>query len=191
MLLNETYLAEGVDGALAMSFEDAVDAVFGADRRADLLMEGGFVGSSALALKPAPAPGTTIAATPFPPIDSSFGNPIVAGGDFIVAFDDDPKVQRLLLYLMSPGAGRIWISHGTVVSTNKRVPLSAYPNELVRTAARQVTTARVILFDGSDLLPGELAQDLGRTLQEVIRHPGAAPELMKKFQQKAERAFNS
>jgi alpha-glucoside transport system substrate-binding protein len=37
MLLNEKYLAEGVDGALAMSFLDAVAAVFGDDRRADLL----------------------------------------------------------------------------------------------------------------------------------------------------------
>ena len=190
-VLNEKHLAQGVDGALAMTFLDAVTAVFGADRGADLLLEGGFVGSFALALDPAPVPGTTIAATPVPPIDSSVGSPIVVGGDFIVAFDDDPAVRRLLLYLMSSAAGRIWVSHGTVVSPNKRVPLSAYPNELVRTAARQATTAQVIRFDGSDLLPSVLAEELGRTLQEVIRHPGAAPELMKKFQQKAERVFNT
>ncbi len=190
-LLNEKYLAEGVDGALAMSFLDAVDAVFGGGRRADLLMEGGFVGSFALgAVRPAPVPGTTIAAAPFPPIDSSFGNPVVAGGDFIMAFDDDPKVRRLLLYLMSPGAGRIWVSHGTIVSASKLVPLSAYPNVLVRTAARQVTTAQVVRYDGSDLLPGELAEDFGRTLQEVIRRPAAAPKLMKDFQRTAARAFN-
>ena len=190
-LLNEKFLAEGVDGALAMSFLDAVDAVFGADRRADLLMEGGFVSSFALALKPAPAPGTTIAAAPFPPIESSFGNPLVVGGDFIVAFDDDPPVRRLLLYLMSPGAGRIWVSHGTVVSPNKLVPLSAYPNVLVRTAARQVTTAPVVRFDGSDLLPGGLDEELGRTLQDVIRRPAEAPRLMQDFQRKAAPAFDS
>lgn len=189
-LLNEKYLADGVEGALAMSFLDAVAAVFGAEARADLLMEGGFVGSFALALKPAPAPGTTIAAAPFPPIDSSFGNPIVAGGDFILAFDDDPAVRRLLLYLMSPGAGRIWVSHGTVVSANKLVPLSAYPNELVRTAARQVTTAQVVRFDGSDLLPVGLAEEFGGVLQQVIRRPAAAPQLMKDFQRKAARVFN-
>jgi ABC-type glycerol-3-phosphate transport system substrate-binding protein/DNA-binding SARP family transcriptional activator len=191
MLLNEEYLAEGVDGALAMSFPDAVDAVFGAGRRADLLMEAGFVGNLALAaVRPAPVPGATIAVAPFPPIDSSFGNPVVAGAGIVVAFDDDPEVQRLLLYLMSPGAGRIWVSHGTEVSPNKLVPLSAYPNELVRTAARQVTTAQVVRFDGSDLLPGLLAEDLGRTLQDVIRRPVAAPQLMKDFQRKAARVFN-
>jgi alpha-glucoside transport system substrate-binding protein len=189
-LLNENYLAEGVDGALRTPFLGAVEAVFGSKRGADLLMEGGFVGSFALALNPPPVPGATIAAAPFPSIDGSFGNPVIAGGDFLVAFDDDAAVRQLLAYLMSPGAGRIWVSHGTVVSTNKLVPLSAYPNELVRTAARQVITARVVRFDGSDLLPGSLADDLGRVLQKVIRHPAAAPKVMKEFQQTAERAFD-
>jgi DNA-binding SARP family transcriptional activator/ABC-type glycerol-3-phosphate transport system substrate-binding protein len=189
-LLNEKYLAGGVDGALAMSFLNAVDAVFGADRRADLLMEAGFVGTFALDVKPAPVPGKTIAVAPFPTIDRSFGKPVVAGAGVIVAFDDAPVVQRLLLYLLSPGAGRIWVSHGSFVSQNKLVPLSAYPNELQRTAARQVTTAQVVRLDGSDLLPEPLAEDLGRTLQAVIRRPAAAPQLMKRFQLKAARVFN-
>ena len=190
-LLTEKYLSEGVGGALAMNFVDAVEAVFGVDRRADLLMEGGFVGSIALGtVEPPPVPGATIGASLFPTIDTSHGSPVVAGGDFLVAFDDDPSVRRLLLYLMSPGASRIWVSHGTIVSANRLIPLSAYPNVLVRTAARQVTTARVVRFDGSDLLPAELAEDLGRTLREVIRRPAAAPRLMNDFQREAARVFN-
>jgi alpha-glucoside transport system substrate-binding protein len=189
-VLSEEYLAGGVDGALAESFPDAVEAVFGADRRADLLMEAGFVGSLALAaVMPAPVPGATIGAAPFPTIDRSSGNPVIAGAGLLVAFDDDPEVRRLLVYLMSPGAGRIWVSHGTEVSPNRLVPLSAYPNELVRTAARQVTTAQVVRFDGSDLLPGSLGDDLGRTLRVVIRNPAAAPKLMGDFQRKAARVF--
>ena len=77
------------------------------------------------------------------------------------------------------------------MSANKLVPLSAYPNVLVRTAARQVTTAQVVRFDGSDLLPKPLAEDLGRILQEVIRRPAASLQLMKDFQRKAARVFNS
>jgi DNA-binding SARP family transcriptional activator/ABC-type glycerol-3-phosphate transport system substrate-binding protein len=190
-LLNEKYLAEGVDGALAMSLSDAIYAVFGPDRRADLLMEAGFVGGLALdEVKPAPVPGATIAAAPFPTIDPSLGNPVVAGAGVLVAFDDDPEVQRLLLYLMSPGAGRIWVSYGNIVSANKLIPLSAYPNELVRTAARQVTTAEVVRLDGSDLLPVSLAEGLARTLQDVIRRPAATPQLMRDFQRKTARVFN-
>ena len=63
-------------------------------------------------------------------------------------------------------------------------------NVLVRTAARQVTTAQVVRFDGSDLVPDPLPEELGRTLQHVIRRPAAAPQLMKEFHRKAARAFN-
>jgi alpha-glucoside transport system substrate-binding protein len=190
-VLSEKYLAEGVDGALAMSLSDAIDAVFGPDRRADLLMEAGFVGGLALdEVKPAPLPGATIAAAPFPMIDPSFGNPVVAGAGVLVAFEDDPEVRRLLLYLMSPGAGRIWVSYGNIVSANRLIPLSAYPNELVRTAARQVTAAEVVRLDGSDLLPTVLGDELGPTLQDVIRRPAATPQLMRDFQRKAARVFN-
>jgi alpha-glucoside transport system substrate-binding protein len=191
-LLSDRYLAGGVEAALGSSFPEAVDAVFRADPQADLLMEGAFVASLALAaVKPAPEPGTTIAAMPLPPIDRSLGNPVVAGGDFISASSDDDAVRRLLLYLMSPGAGRIWVSTGTIVSPNKLVPLSAYPNDLVRTAAKQVTSAEVVRFDGSDLLPGELGDALGRTLQQLLRNPDRTPEIMRAFQRKAAHTFNS
>ena len=190
-LLRDEHLVGGIEGALEMSFPDAVDAVFGAHKRADLLMEGGFVGSFALALvRPTPVPGATIAVAPFPTIDPSQGNAVVAGADFVVAFEDDPQVRRLLGYLASPGAGRIWVSTGTIVSPHRHVPLSSYPNVLVRTAAEQVTTARVVRFDGSDLLPVELGDRLGLTLQRVVHRPSAAPRLMKGFQREAVRAFN-
>ena len=84
---------------------------------------------------------------------------------------------------------RIWVSTGTIVSPNKRVPLSAYPNVLVRTAAEQMTSAQVVRFDGSDLLPVALGDELGATLQRVLARPAAAHQLMEQFQQKAARAF--
>jgi alpha-glucoside transport system substrate-binding protein len=68
-----------------------------------------------------------VRSTPFPPIDPSFGNPVVAGAGLVVAFEDDPVVARLVRYLNSPEAGRIWVSHGTEVSPNKLIPLNAYP----------------------------------------------------------------
>ena len=190
-LLSERYLAGGVQGALKSSFPEAVDAVFRAEPLADLLMEGAFVGSLALDMvKPAPNPGTTIAAMPLPPIDASHGNPVVVGGDFLVAFSDEEAVHRLLLYLMSPGAGRIWVSTGTIVSPHRLVPLSAYPNVLVRTAAEQATSADIVRFDGSDLLPGELGERLGVALQEVLARPTTARAAMKRFQRAAARVFN-
>jgi alpha-glucoside transport system substrate-binding protein len=153
-------------------------------------MEGGFVGSFALgAVTPAPVPGRTIGVTPFPVIDPTLGNPVVVGADFVVAFADDEPVRDILLYLTSPGAGRIWVSTGTTVSANSRIPLNAYPNVLVRAAALQVSRAKVVRFDGSDLLPGSLGGEWGLTLQAVVRRPDDTETLVRDFQRKAARAF--
>lgn len=190
-ILRDPYLAGGVDGTVLTSFPDAVVDVFGPDPSAHLFMGGGFVGHFALgAIRPAPVPGRSIGVASFPTIDATVGDPVVVGADFIAAFADDEEVKQLLLYLTSPGAGRIWVSTGTSVSPNRRIPLSAYPNELVRMAARQVSEAKVVRFDGSDLLPGALGGEFGLTLQQVLRQPTQVRALMREFQRKSARAFN-
>jgi alpha-glucoside transport system substrate-binding protein len=190
-ILRDPYVVGGVDAALLTDFPLAVTDFFGPDPDAHLFMEGGFVGSFALgAVRPPPVPGRTIGVVPFPTIDASFGDPVVVGADFVAAFADDEEVKDFLLYLASPGAGRILVSTGTTVSPNKRIPLSAYPNELVRTAARQVSRAEVVRFDGSDLLPGTLGGEFGYALQAVVRDRGSTETLMREFQGKAARRFN-
>jgi alpha-glucoside transport system substrate-binding protein len=190
-ILRDPYLAGGVDRTLLTSFPDAVVDVFGPDPSAHLFMGGGFVGHFALgAVQPAPVPGRSIGVASFPTIDATVGDPVVVGADFIAAFADDEEVKQLLLYLTSPGAGRIWVSTGTSVSPNRRIPLSAYPNELVRVAARQVSEAKIVRFDGSDLLPGSLGREFGLTLQHVLRQPTQVRVLMQEFQRKSARAFN-
>jgi alpha-glucoside transport system substrate-binding protein len=189
-ILRAPYLAGGVNRSLSTSFPDAVFDFFGPDPSAHLFMAGGFVGSLALgAVTPVPVPGQTIGATPFPVIDPTLGNPVVVGANFVVAFADDEEVQAFLKYLTSPGAGRIWVSTGTTVSPNRRIPLSAYPNSLVRAAAQQVSQAEVVRFDGSDLLPGSLGEEWGLTLQGVMRRPADTEMLVGDFQRSAARAF--
>jgi hypothetical protein len=53
-----------------------------------------------------------------------------------------------------------------------------------------MTSAEVVHFDGSDLLPDELGEPFGETLQEVLRRPDRARELMRAFQRTAASAFN-
>lgn len=81
------------------------------------------------------------------------------------------------------------MSTGTIVSPHRGVPLSAYPNVLVRTEARQITQASIVRLDGSDLLPGSLSSELGATLQRVVQQPDYAPQLMQAFQKKAAKVF--
>lgn len=189
-IIREPYVAGGIAGALGTGFVDGIGLVFGENPTAHLYMEGGFVGGIALGdVNPKLKPGVTIQEAPFPPIVPRFGSPLVGGGDLAAAFVDNAEVRKLLQYLSSQEAGKIWVSTGAIVSPNKRVPPSAYPNVLVRAEAKQVATAKVFRFDGSDLLPGSLGENWGTLLQKVIQKPGDAAKLLKGFQRDAKREF--
>jgi Bacterial extracellular solute-binding protein len=189
-ILNDRYVVGGIQRAIGVDFYIGIGDVFRSEYHpAHLIMEGGFVGGIALDYNPRLKPGKTIDEAPFPTVDPSFGSPLIGGATLTAVFVDNAQVRELLRYLTSPAAARIWVSTGETVSTNKRVPLSAYPNHLARAEAKQVAGAKVFRFDGSDLLPGSLAGSWGSTLQKVIGNPEGIPNLMKDFQRKAAREF--
>ncbi len=172
-MLNDNTVAGGIDGALGTGFVDGIGKVFSGNPTAHMYMEGGFVGGITLAdVNPALKPGETIDFYPFVTIDEAQGEPLVGGGDVTAAFVNNEDVSKLIEYLASPEAGEIWVSTGAIVSPNKGVTADAYPNELVKKEAEQVTNAEVFVFDGSDLLPGALGEDWGTLLQNVIKNPG-------------------
>lgn len=189
-IINDKYVAGGVEGALGTGFVDGIGRVFGTSADAQLYMEGGFVGGIALGdVNKALKPGVTIGSFPWPTINPSFGQPLVGGGDLAVAFADTPEVRKLIQFLASKQAGTIWVSTGAIVSPNKTVSPAAYPNVLVRAEAKQVASAKVFRFDGSDLLPGSLGGDWGATLQSVIKTPADAAKILGEFQKKAAQQF--
>jgi alpha-glucoside transport system substrate-binding protein len=189
-ILNNKYLVGGVQGALGTGFVDGIGRVFGANAKAQLYMEGGFVGGIALQqVNTALKAGKTINSFPFPTIKPQYDSPMVGGGDLAAAFKDNADVRAFLKYISSPEAGRIWVSTGAIVSPNKQVKKSAYPNVLVQHEAAQVAGAKVFLFDGSDLLPGSLADDWGAVLQNAMQSPGKINSLLSDFQKKAAKEF--
>lgn len=189
-ILNGKNLAGGVQGSLGTGFVDGIGRVFGTKPKAQLYMEGGFVGGIATQqvntkLKPA----KTINSFPFPAIKAGSGKYVIFGGDYASAFKDSPEVRKFLKYISSAAAGKIWVSTGAVTSPNKQVKLTGYPNLLVKNEARQISTAKAIRFDGSDLLPGTLADDWGATLQNIFQKPGNMTSLLSDFQKKADKQF--
>lgn len=190
-ILNNNYLAGGVSGALGTGFVDGIGKVFGKSPSAALYMEGGFVGGIATQqVNTSLVIGKTINSFPWPTIVPKFGSPLVGGGDLASAFKDSPEVRQFLTYISSKEAGTIWVSTGAIVSPNKQVKGSAYPNLLVRKEAAQVAGAKVFRFDGSDLLPGSLGDDWGSTLQGILQNPGSMNSLLSTFQAKAKKAFS-
>ena len=189
-VINEENVPGGIERALGTTFVDSIGQVFGERPQAHLYYEGGFVGGIALGdVNPKLKPGQTIDFVPFPTINEQFGQPLLGAGDVAVAFENNDDVTELMEYLSSPEAGRIWVSTGAIVSPNKSVPLSAYPNELVRKEAQQVREAQVFRFDGSDLLPGDLGTEWPTVLQGIIRNPNQMDQLLSDFASRAETEF--
>ena len=190
LILNNRFLAGGVQGALGTAFVDGIGRVFGKGAKAELYMEGGFVGGIATQqVNTALKPGKTIGSFPFPTIRAEWDSPLVGGGDLAAAFKDNADVRSFLKYISSAEAGKIWVSTGAIISPNKQVKKSAYPNILVQKEAAQVASAKVFLFDGSDTLPGSLADDWGATLQNILQKPGSMNSLLSDFQKKAAKEF--
>ena len=172
-IVNDKYVAGGIDTALGISFVDGIGRVFSKKPVANMYMEGGFVGGIALGeVNPDLKPGEDIDFFPWPTIDEANGNPLVGGGDVASAFVNNEDNKKLIEFLSTPEAGRIWVSTGAIASPNKGVADDAYPNDLVAKEAEQLKNAESFLFDGSDLLPGTLGQDSGLCSRTSSRRRG-------------------
>ena len=67
----------------------------------------------------------------------------MGGGDVASAFVNNEDVAKLIDYLATPEAGRIWVSTGAIASPNKGVTEDAYPNDLVSKEAKQLQDAKI------------------------------------------------
>jgi alpha-glucoside transport system substrate-binding protein len=188
-IVNDENVEGGIDTALGISFVDAIGRVFGKNAKAEMFYEGGFVGGIATGqVNTALKPGTDIDFFEFPQFDPDDAGIVVGAGDVAAAMVNNEDVARLLEYLATPEAGKIWVSTGAIASPNEGVTDADYPNELVTKEAAQLKEAETFLFDGSDLLPGTLGQNFGTLLQDVIKTPNNMDSLLDDYQAQAEQA---
>jgi alpha-glucoside transport system substrate-binding protein len=182
-IVNGKYALGGIQGILGTSFVDGISRVFGKSSKAEMYMEGGFVGGIAIGqVNTSLKPGKTIDFFPWPTITPKWDSPVIVGGDYAVAFTTNDDVKKFFNYISSANAGKIWVSTGAVESVNKLVTGSAYPNALTRKEGHQLATAKIVRFDGSDQMPGAFGDTWGFALQNVIQHPNEIKSILSKFQ---------
>ena len=86
-----------------------------------------------------------------PPMDDG-EPPILAAGEFAVAFTDRPEVHALLQYLATPEAGTAWAAAGGFVSPHRSFDTDLYGDELDRRMAEILRRAKIVRLDGSDAM---------------------------------------
>ncbi len=166
--LTDQYVAGGITAAMGRNFTDGIGQVFSTNPQAVVYYEGGFVGGIATGqTNTALKVGETIDWFDFPSVNGN--KSVTIGGDVIAAFTTKPGVKEFLQYMTTSDAGSVWAGTGAIISPVKAVPASAYPNDLAKREAAQVSGASAVRFDGSDLLPSGGGDDMGAALQDAVR----------------------
>ncbi len=178
MLGRPEWLAGGVDGALATSFEGSVVQTFAqptpeAREQAAMTMEGSFVAAN-IAHDTMAEVGTDARFFDFPSIGESRRS-VIFGGDVAVLLDGSEAGRELVRFLATPEAAEPWAEAGGFVSPNRSVDPAAYPNLTARQLARALVEPGVARFDLSDLVPASFGamngQGMYKSLQDWLKNP--------------------
>jgi len=151
--LNEKYVYGGPNAVLTINFGNSPDALFTTPPNAYMHRQATFIKGFILDHFPNLVPGEDFSFFPFPPIDPQYGTPALGAADMVVMFNDTPEARAFMKYVVSPEAQEIWVAETGVLSANKRVNPTAYPDDLTRKAAKILSEASTFRFDGSDLMP--------------------------------------
>jgi alpha-glucoside transport system substrate-binding protein len=100
-------------------------------------------------------PDGDVFAFKLPAVDPSVKTPVLAAGEFVVAFADRPEVQMVQNYLSTPdwATSRIKVASGWT-SANSDADKNAYTTEVDKLSAQFLTDPEAtIRFDASDMMP--------------------------------------
>lgn len=162
----------GPEGAMQLTFVQAVADVFGARPKSAMIFQGDFVATEIGRLGTV-AVGDGAAYFPWPAVE---GSPpaVITAGDQAVALRDTPGAMQLIAFLASPEAAAIAASGG-FLSANQGLDPAHYPDLATRQLAISLSGAELLRFDLSDLTPqafgGGSNASMLRLLQEFLLHP--------------------
>ncbi len=82
------------------------------------------------------------------------GNPVLAGGDLALMLEDSEDARAVMEFIATDTFGAPWAQAGGWLSPHVGFDTSNYSTEVERSLAEIGTSADVLRFDGSDLMPG-------------------------------------
>lgn len=126
----------------------------------------------------------------------SFGKgspPILFAGDLFIAFNDKPAVRELIKYFASADIQQTWVEKNPGrLATNVDVPLSAYPNDALRNAAKALKEADTARFDGSDSMMAAVGSgSFFSGVVNFVQNEKPLSEILKTIEGSADEAYET
>jgi len=141
---------------LATGFQDASYKPFNTPPTAYMYYLGDFTEGFITTQFTTDVPGTDFNFFAFPTINSQYQNAVTGGADVVTALTNNGAVKQLIQYMATAQAQEIWVKRGGFTATNKKVDLSAYPDQVAQNSAKMLTSANFFRFGADDLMPSQV-----------------------------------
>ncbi len=174
----------GTAAALFTDFADAGKPMFATPPGCMLEHQASFIMSRYQDLERAdgtsPRPGSDFDFLRFPGRDAYEVSADLAG-----MFRDTPQARKLISYLASEKAQRIWpaIPRANAFSVNRKVGPDVYADQVSKRIADTLTFAPELCFDASDLMPATMSGAFHRAVLEYLSNTERLDTLLKQLEE--------
>lgn len=178
IVANPKMVYGGSQYMLATNFGKAADPLFTTPPHAYLHYQANFITSFIEQDNPKLKPVTDFNFFMFPDINPKYAGAVEGAGDLFGMFKKTPQSSGLINWLTTPQAQEIWVKRGGALSPNKDVPLSAYPDQLSKQLATALTSAKIVRFDASDLMPSSMQDAFYKAVLAYVGNPSQLDSIL-------------
>jgi ABC-type glycerol-3-phosphate transport system substrate-binding protein len=194
IVANNSMIAGGRARALSQRW-DAGATQMVTDPKAEFFQEATFVGAGLGTDLPKDKAGVDYSAFAFPFIKTWPTTPVEVGPNAMVMFHNTPGARALMTCLTDPKALAQWARLGGYISPTNDMPMSAYPDPVLRMAAElmiKAGRANLLVPDASDMMPASLGSDYEWTeLQKWFKNPTSIDPVLNALEAFATKAYKS
>jgi alpha-glucoside transport system substrate-binding protein len=156
-VLAEGSVPGGRDSIASVAFGDAEDTMWEDEPGCWLFKQGNFVVSADFMPQDVvDNVDERIGVFGFPPAEAGGENPVMGGGDLATLLEDNESSRAVMEILADVELGTEAAPTSSFISPHTEFDTSLYPSDLTRQIADVAYQADPFLFDGSDLMPGEV-----------------------------------
>jgi len=124
----------------------------------------------------------------FPSVKEEYKHSVEAAGDVFGMFNNTPEAKAFMEYLATPEAQSYWGKTGGL-SPNKKVSLDAYPDEITKESARILNQSKMVVFDASDMMPGEMNNAFWSAVMNYVENPSDLDSILEQLEKVRQEAY--
>ncbi len=185
------YINGAPQSILATGFQEASYLPYTSPPKAYMYYLGDFAVGFFTTQFPSLQPGTDYNFIPFPTINPQFAGAVTGGADVIFAMKDNNGTRQYMQFMSSAEAQTIWIKQGGASSVNKAVDLSAYPNDVQRSAGKQLSQATIFRPSPDDQMPTAMESAFWKGAVAYIADPSKLDSILSSLETTASSVYTS